>query len=59
MVNGAFELTSDARDLGLQCFDALAEFFDGERIEILSRKRGDGVVGAAGQAFVHIHGGQR
>jgi hypothetical protein len=57
MVNGAFELSSDARDLGLQRFDALTELFDGERIEILARERSDGVVGAAGQAFVHIHRG--
>ena len=55
MVNGAFNLSSDARDLGFQPGDAGMELLDRERIEILARQRGDGVVGAAGEIVFRAH----
>jgi NADPH:quinone reductase len=56
MVNGAFNLSSNASQLGFQRGDAGVEFLDREGIEILARQRGDGVVGALGQEIVRIHG---
>lgn len=56
MLNGAFSLSSDARDLGLQRVDPRLQFLDREGIEILTRQRGDGIVGAFGQEIVLIHG---
>ena len=55
MVNGAFNLSSDARDLGFQPGDTGLELLDGERIEILARQRGDGIVGAAGEIVFRAH----
>jgi hypothetical protein len=55
MVNGAFNLSSDARYLGFQRGDARLELLDRERIEILACQRDDGIVGAAGQVFFRVH----
>jgi hypothetical protein len=55
MVNGAFNLSSNARYLGFQAGDAGLELFDRKRIEILARQRGDGIVGAAGQVVFRVH----
>jgi hypothetical protein len=55
MVNGAFNLSSDARYFGFQRGDARLKLLDGERIEILARQRGDGIVGAAGQVVFRAH----
>jgi len=55
VVNGAFNLSSDARDLGFQPGDAGMELLDRERIEILARQRGDGIVGAAGEIVFRAH----
>ena len=55
MVNGAFNLSSNARYLGFQPGDAGLQFLDREGIEILARQRGDGIVGAAGQVIVLAH----
>ena len=56
MVNGAFNLSSDACYFGFQAGDAGVELLDGKRIEILARQRGDGIVGAAGQVVFRAHG---
>ncbi len=55
MVNGAFKLSSNADDLGLERRDARLELLHRERVEILARKRGNGIVGASGQDFLAIH----
>ena len=55
MVNGAFNLSSDAGDLGFEAGDAGVKLRDGKRIEILARQRGDGIVGAAGQVVFRAH----
>lgn len=55
MVNGAFNLSSDARYFGFQRGDARLKLLDGERIEILAHQRGDGIVGAAGQVVFRAH----
>jgi 2,3-bisphosphoglycerate-independent phosphoglycerate mutase len=59
MVNRGLDLSSDAGDLGLQGLDPRVQFFDRERVEILSAERDERVVGAAGQDFFRIHGSQR
>lgn len=56
MVNGAFNLSSSAGDLCFEAGDAGVKLLDGERIEILARQRGDGIVGAAGQVIFRTHG---
>ena len=55
MVNGAFNLSSNAGDLGFEAGDAGVKLLDGERIEILARQRGERVVGAAGQVVFRAH----
>jgi len=56
MVNGAFNLSSDARYFGFQPCNSGLKLLDRERIEILARQRGDGIVGAAGQVVFRAHG---
>jgi hypothetical protein len=55
MLNGAFNLSSDARYLGFQRDDPRFEFLDGKGIEILARQCCDRIVGAAGQIFFRAH----
>jgi hypothetical protein len=55
MVNGAFDLSSNALYLCLEGRDAGLEFLDRERIEILAQQRGDGIVSALRQEFVRFH----
>jgi len=55
MVNGAFKLSSNADDLGLERDDAGFEFFHREGIEILATERDDGIVGTSRQDFLAIH----
>jgi hypothetical protein len=55
MVNGTFDLSSNALYLCFEGRDAGLEFLDRERIEILAQQRGDGIVGALGQEFVRFH----
>ena len=55
MVNGAFKLSSNADDLGLERHDARVEFLHREGIEILACERGDGIVGTSRQDFLLIH----
>jgi hypothetical protein len=55
MVNGAFDLSSNALYLCLEGGDAGLEFLDRERIEILAQQRGNGVAGALGQEIVRFH----
>ena len=55
MVNGAFNFLARARYLGLERVDALGQFRNRERVEILARKLCDQVAGAAGKAVVGFH----
>ncbi len=55
MLNGAFNLLSNARDLGFQRDDPRLEFPDGEGVEILTRQCCDRIVGTAGQVFFRAH----
>ena len=59
MVNGAFNLLSNARYFGLQRGDPRPEVFDGKRIEILAAERDEGIVDAAGQEIVRFHDAER
>jgi hypothetical protein len=48
MLNGAFSLSSDPRDLGIQRGDTRVKLFYGKRVKILTSQRSDGIVGALG-----------
>ena len=55
MVNGAFEFSARAGNLGFEPGDATLQLGDGKRIEILAAERGDGIVASLGQEFVGVH----
>ncbi len=55
MVNGVFELPAGAGNLGLQPGDAPFQFGHGERIEILTAERDEGIVVSLGQEIVCVH----
>jgi hypothetical protein len=55
MVNGAFNLSSDAGNFRFQAGNALFQLIDGERIEILACQRGERVGGTAGQIIFRAH----
>lgn len=56
MINGAFLLLPAARDLSLQQGDARVELGDGERVEVLPRQLGGGIVRST-RKIVHFHCG--
>lgn len=56
MVNGVFDLSPAARDLGVQRVDPLLQLGDRKRIEILASQLGDQVARPAGKAVVGFHG---
>ncbi len=55
MVNGALHLYLASRDLGFEQRDALFEFLDRKRIEILPAELCRKIVLAAGKVFVRVH----
>ena len=54
MLNGAVHLLPAARDLGFEQLDAIGEFLDRERVEILPGELRGGVVDATGK-IVRFH----
>ena len=56
MVNGAFNFSSCADDLGLERDDPRLQFLGRERIEVLATERDNGIVGTLRQDFLAIHG---
>ena len=55
MVNGMFEFSARAGNLGFEPDDATLQLGDGKRIKILAAERGDGIVASPGQEFVRVH----
>ncbi len=58
MVNGAFNFSAGPRDLRLQRGNALAQFLDRQRVEILSGQLREQIAGAPGKVF-GVHGRNR
>lgn len=59
MVNGAFNPRSAPGDLGLERGDALVEFLDRERVEVLHRELAEQIVLATRKILVGVHHRQR
>ena len=56
---GALHVRFDPGDLGIQRFDPLLEFIDGQRIEILFRQGDERIIRFTWKEFVQVHGQNR
>lgn len=59
MINGAIFVLLHPFDFGLEVSDALIEFGDRQRIEILPTEQRHRIIGATGEILVGIHDAER
>ncbi len=59
MVNGAVEMSSGARNFGLECRDARLKLLDRKRVKVITGKQIQRIARPTGQIFVGLHDPQR